>query len=279
MHNLLDYHNRNGYLPKYKKMHFNMVLIGAGGTGGLLVQRLAKMMFAFENVGTSLILADPDLVELKNLLRQPFISKDVGHHKAEVLARRYGSTYGVKIGYYTASYIENTNQLRDLFSNIDYTVTSGTVIQNVLIGAVDNDFSRGVMNQFFNEEENLVYIDAGIEGVWLPDEEKDISVWTEEELEMSRESGYSGQVVVGLKKNNKVILEPVNGVYPLDVHDAIPPWHNCSLDPYQPQRMIANEFAAMHIAIILNGLFQNFSLDVHYINYNGRTGVSRPILI
>lgn len=40
MLNLLDYHNHSKYLPKNKnkKIHFNIVLIGAGGTGGLLVQ-------------------------------------------------------------------------------------------------------------------------------------------------------------------------------------------------------------------------------------------------
>lgn len=279
MINLLDFYSDQKY-PSISSLHLNMVLVGAGGTGGLLVQRLTKMMYAFqEKVNSSLLLADPDKVESKNLLRQPFINSDVSQRKAEVLANRYGNTYGVKIGSFTNSYIEDTAQLRKLFSHTDYIGKYGQAILNVLIGAVDNDYSRLIMNRFFEEEEDLLYLDAGIEGVWMPDEDKPMNEWTEEERSLHMESGYSGQVVVGLKKNNETILSPVHGIYPLDETDTIPPWHNCGLDPYQPQRMVANEFAAMHTAIILNGLFENYTLNVHYINYNGRTGNSRPTYI
>ncbi|MEJ3719883.1 hypothetical protein WGM54_17945 [Paenibacillus polymyxa] len=67
MINLLDYYAGEHY-PQVKSLHYNMVMVGAGGTGGLLVQRLAKMMFAFNKVNSRLMLADPDTVETKDEL-------------------------------------------------------------------------------------------------------------------------------------------------------------------------------------------------------------------
>ncbi|WP_178382682.1 hypothetical protein [Paenibacillus sp. P46E] len=59
-------------------------------------------------------------------------------------------------------------ELNNLFSHTDYLHSQGRFIQKVLIGAVDNDYSRKVMNEYFEQSEDLIYIDAGIEGVYLP---------------------------------------------------------------------------------------------------------------
>ncbi|MEB9892801.1 thiamine biosynthesis protein ThiF [Bacillus cereus] len=214
---------------------------------------------------------------LSPLLRQPFILQDIGLKKADVLAKRYGATYGLKIGTYTDSYIESVKQLDELFSLSDYRHEHGQFIQKVLIGAVDNDYSRNVMNEYFNQQEDLIYIDAGIEGVFVP-LGKDANDWTEEELKDNLESGYSGQVVVGVKKGGDVILPPLHAVYPLDVQDAIPPSHSCGIEPYQPQRMISNEMAAFYIATIVNELFASNSIVINAANFNARLGNCRPIL-
>ncbi|NJJ41354.1 hypothetical protein [Paenibacillus apii] len=132
------------------------------------------------------------------------------------------------------------------------------------------------MNEYFNQVDDLIYIDAGIEGVYLPDDgRKAEETWTKQEREDHIESGYSGQVVLGLKKEGRIILEPVNGIYPIDPTDAIPPSHNCGSEPYQPQRMIANEFAALQICTMMNELFASGSIISHYINFNARNGNSR----
>jgi hypothetical protein len=279
MINLLNHHKEKTrrHMNGISKVHYYIVLIGCGGNGGYAVQRITKMLSAFNNVNSFLMLADPDTVEEKNLLRQPFIATDIGKKKADVLAKRYGATYGLKIGSYSDAYIETVEQLESLFSHTDYRFRDGEHLQKVLIGAVDNDFSRQVMNNFFAKTDDLIYIDAGIEGVILPDGgNKPRDQWTEEETTEHNESGYSGQVVVGLKKKGQVLLPPLDGVYPIDAKDAIPPSHNCGVAPYQPQRMISNEMAALQITTIVNELFSSNSIIVNAINFNARSGNARP---
>lgn len=259
-----------------KSIFYNIVMIGCGGNGGYTVQRLTKMMSAFTDVSASLMLSDPDIIEKKNLYRQPFIESDIGFKKADILAKRYGNTYGLKIGSYTESYVESVEQIDTLFSNTEYLHNRGQIIQDVLIGCVDNDFSRKVMNDYFNKADNLIYIDAGIEGVFIPAGVQED--WSAEEIEENTDSGYSGQVVVGFKVNGKVLLTPLNEVYPILSTDPIPPSHTCGLEPYQPQRMIANEMAAFQITAIMNELFSTNSILVHYLNFNARTGNCRPVL-
>lgn len=273
MLDLLSY-TANG--KAYGSIYYYVVLIGAGGNGGYTVQRLAKMMSAFTDVESFLMIADPDTVEEKNLLRQPFIAPDIGLKKSDVLAKRYGGTYGLKIGSYSDAYIESVEQLERLFSLTDYRHQRGRHIQKVLIGAVDNDFSRNVMNDYFNKTDDLIYIDAGIEGVFVPEGERPREQWSAEELQQHLESGYSGQVVVGVKKEGREILPALNGVYPINAKDAIPPSHSCGIEPYQPQRMIANEHAAMHISTVVNELFASNSIHVHVVNFSASTGSCRP---
>lgn len=282
MIDLLSYHKKKGdeeasFRNPISKLYYYIVMIGAGGTGGYTIQRLSKMMNAFDSVKSFLLIADPDSVEEKNLLRQPFIQQDIGLKKADVLAKRYGATYGLKIGSYSDSYIESVESLEQLFSLTDFRHEHGQYIQKVLIGAVDNDFSRSVMNEYFNMTDDLIYIDAGIEGVFIPPGNKPTQEWTPDEMLDHMESGYSGQVVVGVKKNGQVVLPALHSVYPIDEKDAIPPSHNCGIEPYQPQRMIANEMAAFQISTIVNELFSSNSICIHYANFNARAGSCRPI--
>lgn len=280
MVNILGFHDKEA--PKHygeskiSRIFYYIVMVGCGGNGGYAVQRISKMMNAFSGVSSFLLLADPDTVEEKNLLRQPFIGNDIGKKKADVLAKRYGATYGLKIGSYTDAYIESVEQLESLFSHTDYRQTGGQYIQKVLIGAVDNDFSRKIMNDFFQKTDDLIYIDAGIEGVFVPPGDRSSEEWTTEEKQEHIESGYSGQVVVGVKKKGTVILPPLDEVYPVNAKDAIPPSHSCGVEPYQPQRMISNENAALQISTIVNELFASDSILVHVVNFNGRTANSRP---
>ncbi|WP_336775335.1 ThiF family adenylyltransferase [Paenibacillus sp. MMO-58] len=270
MINLLKYH---------KQILYYIVMVGCGGNGGYAVQRITKMMHAFTHVPSYLMLADPDQIEEKNLLRQPFVKQDLAKKKSEVLANRYGATYGLRIGSYSDSYIESVEQLENLFNQTDYMHKQGQHIQKVLIGAVDNGFSRKIMDDYFQKSDDIIYIDAGIEGVYVPSGDRSPEEWTADEQQEHIESGYSGQVVIGLKKNGKVLLPPLNEVYPIDVKDAIPPSHNCGLEPYQPQRMIANENAALQISTIVNELFSSNSILVNVVNFNARTMLSRPTYV
>ncbi|CAM4042447.1 ThiF family adenylyltransferase [Paenibacillus alkaliterrae] len=283
MVNILGYHENDPVKSygesKISSIFYYIVMVGCGGNGGYAVQRIAKMMNAFSGVSSFLMLADPDTVEEKNLLRQPFIGTDIGKKKADVLAKRYGGSYGLKIGSYSDTYIESVEQLESLFSHTDYLKTRDKHLQKVLIGAVDNDFSRKIMNDFFQKSDDLIYIDAGIEGVFLPRGNREPDEWTDEERQEHIESGYSGQVVVGVKKKGSVILPPLDEVYPINAKDAIPPSHSCGIEPYQPQRMISNENAALQISTVMNELFASDNILVHVVNFNSRTGNCRPTYV
>lgn len=82
-----------------------VIVYGAGGTGGWLIPRVAQLLRSItksENplgwlVNPTMWIVDGDEVEPKNLLRQNFISRDVGRNKALVLAERYSRAYGVNI--------------------------------------------------------------------------------------------------------------------------------------------------------------------------------------
>jgi hypothetical protein len=62
----------------------HVMLIGAGGVGARLAPILVKHLIP----GDALSIIDHDLVETKNLLRQHFVSEDVGKAKALVVAER-----------------------------------------------------------------------------------------------------------------------------------------------------------------------------------------------
>ena len=65
-----------------------IVMIGAGGTGGHIVPHLYRLLHTLDRP-VEVILADGDMVEKKNLVRQNFIASDLGKNKAQALAERY----------------------------------------------------------------------------------------------------------------------------------------------------------------------------------------------
>ncbi|KPV40380.1 ThiF family adenylyltransferase, partial [Alicyclobacillus ferrooxydans] len=80
-----------------------LVLIGVGGTGGYVLQQVARLLYSLREQGRripSVLLFDGDVVEQKNLLRQYFLEQDIGRKKAEVLAERYSRAYGIDIAAY-----------------------------------------------------------------------------------------------------------------------------------------------------------------------------------
>lgn len=80
-----------------------ILVIGCGGTGAEMVDALMRLHFvlrALAHPGLRLSVQDGDKVEEHNVGRQRFAPADIGMNKAEVLARRYGTIYNERIGYY-----------------------------------------------------------------------------------------------------------------------------------------------------------------------------------
>lgn len=76
-----------------------IALIGCGGTGSHIAQSLARLAAHTGNSRSELriILIDGDVVETKNVGRQLFAPSDVGKNKAQALASRFSSLFGLAI--------------------------------------------------------------------------------------------------------------------------------------------------------------------------------------
>lgn len=85
----------------------HIVLVGVGGTGSALARLVARMLWQRKEAGQTvptLILIDPDHVELKNVIRQGFAPAEVGAFKSQAIALRYSLAYGLPIQYVTEAF-------------------------------------------------------------------------------------------------------------------------------------------------------------------------------
>lgn len=229
---------------------FNILQVGCGGTGAYLVPKIARLLMTLKQFradcryGYNLV--DFDIIEEANLYRQNFIPDDLGNYKSDVLARRYGGHFGVDIG---ASRVktQTPEELTRLFP-----VTYGYKIP-VLIGCVDNNHARKLMQEVFNKySSSIIYIDAG-------------------------NGKLAGQVVVGYKdEKKKVILPAVGDVFPDALIEIEEPRRNCALNALEnPQNIGANDMAATMIFSVVNMLLTNNEIHSHVIAFDGKIASAR----
>jgi PRTRC genetic system ThiF family protein len=131
-----------------------ILVVGCGGTGAYAIAFLSRILSTVPEKNIEFCIADGDEVETKNLSRQHFVQCDVGRNKAEVLAERYSSAFGISIEAITEE-IKGVEQIKD-FCNCSM----------LIIGCVDNNASRKIIrNHFFSEPqyESKFWIDAGNE--------------------------------------------------------------------------------------------------------------------
>lgn len=131
----------------------NIVVIGCGGTGAYVIGHLAR----FTDIPICII--DGDKVEDKNLIRQHFISSDIGKNKAEVLAERYGFAFGKVIKFKT-SYLEHDYELGSVINN-------SWNSNNIIISCVDNNATRVMIYDFIckSRSAGCFWIDSGNEEI------------------------------------------------------------------------------------------------------------------
>ncbi len=107
-----------------------LVLVGCGGTGGFLAEAVCRLLIGRQ---AQLCLVDMDRVEPHNVARQAFDRSEVGHFKAEVLARRLSRRFGREIGYSVLPYD------RELHTQVFDHPRSRL---NLILGCVDNAAAR-----------------------------------------------------------------------------------------------------------------------------------------
>lgn len=260
--------------------------IGAGGTGGYLVQHIAQML-STSKVEATYIIADPDTIENKNLGNQLFLPEEVGLKKADVLASRYSEAYGIEIASYSDAYIETVQQLKALTNPYYLNMTTpsyNTLLLPIIIGAVDNNFTRQIIHEFFQNIKQGIYIDAGNESTVCPSDwqTRSKSEWTDKELEEFNESGWSGQVVTGVKLN-AFEQDPLAVVFPdilTDEDEVRPSDMSCTeLTASEPQRLIVNKFAALAIMSSLSQIVEEQTISTHITYFHAKRGYmnSSPI--
>ncbi|PGT82202.1 ThiF family adenylyltransferase [Bacillus sp. AFS040349] len=265
------------YSDKRRKLYPYIVVVGTGGTGGYVVQHVAQMMSIFNMRGHFLI-TDPDVIEKKNLSNQLFVESDIGKKKADVLARRYRTAYNISISSFSDAYIEDVGMLKSLF-NTDYQAigySNEVLYLPIIIGCVDNAYTRKVMNDFFHKVGRCLYIDVGNASTEVPKDFRDrpMEKWTDKEKELYAESGWNGQVVCGLKLDGKTILPAPAEVLPDLIDDegeVAPSQMACSdLMASFPQRLLTNRMAAMAVTTYLNEIFESGTISKQMTFFNAK---------
>lgn len=126
----------------------SVVVVGAGGTGSALLNKLFQLHMTLINLGSpglEVTVFDHDIVSQSNIGRQAFWGADIGANKAEVLVDRYNRFGGI-----------NWRAVSKAFDGSTPYAPSGLLI----FGCVDNVEARKVMHQTMKRTES-VWIDCG----------------------------------------------------------------------------------------------------------------------
>lgn len=239
-----------------KDIPVKILIIGAGGTGGYIIPHLYRIAYASERQ-CRVIIADGDIVEKKNLIRQNFAECDIGENKAEVMARRYSEVFGIETEY-IPDFIESEEQLYNLLSvkqTYSWPYSDEPKSIPILIGAVDNNRSRIMCNNVFNKMNDIIYIDSGNEE-------------------------FSGQVICGVKRSGKVLSKPVARVYPdiLTDTEKFPSELSCAQRSVSaPQTIAANVFASTAVISMLYYLLIEGELKTNRLAFSSRRLLMKSI--
>ena len=235
-----------------------VILIGAGGTGGHIAPHLYRLLHALERP-VEVIIADGDIVEGKNLVRQNFVAADLGRNKAQVLAERYASAFGME-AQYIPEFIESEERLSELLKpkSMPAWMNPEQYPQelHILIGAMDNNRSRQICHQVFQKSDELIYIDSG-------------------------NGEYTGQVVCGIRSGKRTLYKPVGEIYPdvLLPTDKFPTELSCAEAAVSaPQSIAANIMAATAVIAYLYNILVLGSIEVKNITFSTRTVNLKPVL-
>jgi len=235
-----------------------VILLGAGGTGGHVAPHLYRLLHTLDR-HTKVIICDGDIVEEKNLVRQNFIATDLGKNKAQVLAERYATAFGLEV-FYIPEFIEDEDRLTqlvrpDTFKNGQYShqTTEGL---SILIGCVDNNRSRQLCHNVFKSADNIIYIDSG-------------------------NGEYTGQIVCGIRRNGRNYYKPIGDVYPdvLLETDKFPTELSCAEAAVSaPQSIAANIMAGTAVVSYLYNILVLGSVETRSVTFSTKTVNLKPVI-
>ena len=266
-----------------------IIMLGAGGTGGHVAPHLYRLLHTLDR-NTKVVICDGDVVEEKNLVRQNFISADLGKNKAQVLAERYAGAFGLEVSY-IPEFIEDVGWLAaltkpDMFQAEPYSYRKQAGL-SILIGCVDNNRSRQLCHEVFKAADNLIYIDSG-------------------------NGEYNGQVVCGIRRSGRTYYKPIGEIYPdvlagagikaetdaeagikaetdADAEagtgteaevDKFPTQLSCADAAVSaPQSIVANIMAATAITSYLYNILVLGNIETRYVTFSTKTVNIRPVVV
>ena len=144
---------------------FHFILLGVGGTGSELLPKLCRKLNTLRNAFGECLhdisVIDGDIVEEKNLERQNFFKSDLAKNKAETLAMKCSTLFGLNITVYK-EYVEEPNRLRDIIHS--------STKHPIIIGCVDTAAVRRLIHNFiqpgtggYSHNYPVFFLDSGNE--------------------------------------------------------------------------------------------------------------------
>lgn len=273
-----------------------VVLVGAGGTGGVLLGQLCRLLYGIQELSERdrnaprlpdferedefgdfepydmldygappLIIIDGDVVEPSNIRRQMFIEEDLHKKKALALAGRYSAAFGLDVESYPR-YLSNEipdHELRDIIPE-----------SSVVVGAVDNAATRKLLHEHLDAYENVVYLDSGNAGVPAPEQGRATELTPDD-------TGYDGQVVCGARRGREKVLPFPADVFPdlievEDPEDRLPTDIPCGeVIVSNPQRLVTNVQAAATLLSYLTPILMEGAVPNALTFFDARRGYLR----
>lgn len=129
-------------------MEYLFIIVGVGGTGSLLARDLPKLL-----IGTyhGMLLVDGDTVERKNMVRQSYQEQDIGENKAVALAAKINTFYDCQCEA-LSTYVTKDELIEK--------IKQYSTCIPVLIGCVDNDATRKLLESTFHQLPQAIYLDS-----------------------------------------------------------------------------------------------------------------------
>lgn len=268
-----------------------VVVVGAGGTGGVLIQQLCRLLYGIQDLSERshnapplpeieddegpfdpyqtgappLTIIDGDVVESPNIRRQLFIEGDAGKNKALVLAGRYSAAFGLNVNAYPRYLSPGIPE-----SELCEVIPNGSVV----VGAVDNAGTRRLLHEHLGRYGDIVYLDSGNAGVPAP------ANGPATELTPA-EAGYDGQVVCGARRGHSKVLPFPAEVFPdlievEDPEDRLPTEVPCGeAIVSNPQRLVTNVQAAATLLSYLTQILTEGVVPNSLTFFDARKGYLR----
>lgn len=239
-------------------------LIGCGGTGSLILSRLARLDAALRQLqhpGLHVTTYDGDVVEKHNIGRQNFTPADIEKNKAYCLTEKINLAYGLH------------------WEAVDQFVTKKNYPKaNITLTAVDNAEFRMITDEHFKNYKstsNYTYFNTNL--YWLDTGNgKDfgqVILSTVQSIKQPKKSKFNKQktlptVVDIFGDMNAFDSEETQGI------------ESCSfVDSIRKQDLFINDAIAVNAATLLWKLFTSFSLEYHGMVINQSTLVQKGIKV